>query len=99
VNLNYTEEFEDSNLAITTGGLFSSDGSGVALKRYGECEIRFSIAADQELHVYVDAGTGVLPGTSSPPTITIKEVGFFTPALFQGQCREEGKVPQLQVNL
>ena len=65
--------------------------SATSMLRFGTCNLKFTIDAAQELFVYVDAGsTTPLPG-STPPTITLKEQGYYKPALFQERCKEEGK--------
>ncbi len=64
------------------------------LMRFGSCSLRFTIEATQELLVYVDAGAHPVIGSSTPPTITLKEQGYYKPALFQERCSEEGRAAQ-----
>lgn len=95
IELKYQEQFEapdgdsaDNQLAHQTSG----DG----LTRYGACSLRFTIEPAQELFVFVDAGSHPIIGSSTPPTITLKEQGYDKPALFQERCKEEGKEPSVK---
>jgi hypothetical protein len=84
----YEEHFEPGDTQE------SGEVGGEPLMRYGSCSLRFTIEAAQELFVFVDAGAHPLIGSSTPPTITLKEQGYYKPALFQEKCTEEGKAPR-----
>jgi len=71
------------------------DTDDQSLVSFGSCSLRFTIEAAQELFVYVDAGAHPLTGSSTPPTITLKEQGYYKPALFQERCTEEGRAPRV----
>lgn len=87
LELKYEELFESGDEQNT------GSESDQTLTRFGTCSLRFTIEATQELLVYVDAGSHPLIGSSTPPTITLKEQGYYKPALFQERCTEEGRTP------
>ncbi len=89
LELTYEEHFDpgdDQNAVVA---------NGQHLKRFGSCSLRFTIEATQELLVYVDAGSHPLIGSSIPPTITLKEQGYYKPALFQERCTEGARTPSV----
>jgi hypothetical protein len=82
-----------SQTFIDSGDPAHGDPSGrtAPLTRYGTCSIRFTIEAAQELYVFVDAVADSGLSASAPPTITLRQIGFNQPALFQERCHEESK--------
>jgi hypothetical protein len=83
---------EETTLAEpVTNGESEGASSGETLVRFGTCNLKFTINAAQELFVFVDAGSQVTVPGSTPPTITLKEQGYYKPALFQERCKEEGR--------
>lgn len=89
IEVKYEEQFSLAEPAAT--GESAGKTSGETLVRFGTCNLKFTIDAAQELFVFVDAGSHVTVPGSTPPTITLKEQGYYKPALFQERCQEEGR--------
>lgn len=92
LSLEYKQRFGDSALAIHDGDTFREDRTGVGAVKVGACSMHFFIAAKQELSVTVEAGQDPLIGSSTPPSITMKEFGFNQPVRYEGHCQEHRPV-------
>ena len=90
IEVKYQERIDQSD-AVPTEESSTNGQTTPPTVRFGSCNITFTIDAAQELFVFVDAGSRPSVPGATPPTITLKEQGYYKPALFQERCQEEGK--------
>jgi hypothetical protein len=91
IEVKYQEDTNGSDSVPAAESILQRGQTSAPTVRFGSCTIKFTIDAAQELFVYVSAGSTRSVPAATPPTITLKEQGYYKPALYQERCQEDGR--------